>query len=187
MAKKKSKSKKSSGKKRSTKKNQFVNTDKLMGLAAMAWGMPKLEAQLNKIDAYNKLSPKVKAGIKVVAGEWLPHQSFAKNIGNPAIRQGAGDAMIYEGLKELLSSLGVSGLAGDKRKVRGNEYLAVSIEGLNDTDIIHEDVLSDDMNGADDLDTVNDDMGEEVIADDMSDDFEIGEDDLSTVNDDLDL
>lgn len=188
MAKKKKKSGGSKKKGSSKKKGELFNTSQLLGCAATAFVLPKLD----KIGFYNKLDPKLKAAALILAPGFLMEQGFVKNaIGDPRMRNAIGDSMIYEGTKALMSSFGIAGLAGDRRP-KGNEFLAVSIEGLQDGEEIHEDVLSDDMSddfgedihGDGDLSTVNDDM-----SDDLGDDFgdDVSGDDLSAVNDDFDV
>lgn len=188
MAKKKTK-KKSSKKKSSGKKsggmNDFLNFSKLIGMAGGAFG----SVQLKKVAAFTKLDPKLQAAIKIGAGEWLPKQSFAKGvIGDDAIRQGAGDALIYEGVKELMAGFGIAGMSGN-RKPKGNEFLAVSIEGIEDAGAVSEDILSADEYdiGEDDIDTVNEDiLGDDMDGDDdMGEDGMEGDDDISTVNEDI--
>lgn len=180
MAKKKAKKK--IGKKSSRKKSTsggLLNTNKLIGFAGAAFG----QTQLKKIDFFNKLDPKMQAGAKILGGEFLQNQDFVKkSLPNDDMRRAIGDGLIYEGVKELMSSFGIAGVGRDKRKVRGNEFLAVSIEGLEDKDIdtVNEDVLADDELGddyeiGDDIDTVNEDV---LSEDDLGDD-------LDTVNEDV--
>lgn len=178
MAKKKTAKKKSGSKKSSRKSSTggFINTNKLIGFAGSAFA----NVQLKKVSFIQKLDPKLQAGAKILAGEFLQNQDFVKkSLPNDDMRRAIGDGMIYEGVKELMGSFGIAGVGKEKRKVRGNEFLAVSIEGLQDIDTVNEDVLSDDELG-DDLDTVNEDIGD----DEINDDYEIG-DDLDTVNDDV--
>ena len=177
MAKKKIK-KRRSGAKRGSKKSgmeNFVDVQKLMGLAAGAFG----NSMIKKIPGTGSLNPKILAAIKIVGGQWLPNQSFAQNLGSPSLRNGIGDALIYEGVKDLMAGFGISGL--HNTKPHGNEFLAVSIEGLDDPTNVNDDVLSDDYEigesvlSGDDLSVVN----EDIVNEDMNGD------DLSVVNDDL--
>ena len=176
MAKKKTTKKKSGSKSKKSSTGGLINTNKLIGFAASAFA----NGQLKKLTFLQKLDPKMQAGAKILAGEFLQNQDFVKkSIANDDMRKAIGDGMIYEGVKELMAGFGIAGFK-DKRKVRGNEFLAVSIEGLEDIDTVNDDVLSDDELSddyeiGDDLDTVNEDV--------MSDD-EMG-DDLDTVNDDF--
>ncbi|MEO5350756.1 MAG: hypothetical protein H7836_14095 [Magnetococcus sp. YQC-3] len=190
MAKKKKTTAGKSGKKKSStgggKMAGFVNTNKLIGLAAGAFG----NNLIKKIPGTGKMNPKLLSALKIVGGEWLPKQQFAKSaLQNDAMRQAAGDALIYEGVKELMAGFGIAGMR-QRTKPRGNEFLAVSIEGLDKADEVNADVLAEDefeigeeinedvVNG-DDLDTVNEDI---LGEDDMNEDI-LG--DIDTVNDDV--
>jgi len=181
MVKKKIVAKKSTKKKSSSKKsggmNDFVNVSKLLGMAGGAFG----NVQLEKITGFNTLDPKMKAGIKIIGGQYLPNMGAAKNvIKDDSLRNGIGDALIYEGVKELMSSFGIAGINGGGRMPKGNEFLAVSIEGLLDAGAVSEDILAADeydIGDDDDISTVN----EDILNDD-----ELGmDDDLSAVNEDI--
>lgn len=184
MAKKKTTKKK--GKKgKSTKSKMsmgsFVDVNKLMGMAAGAYG----NTLIKKIPGTGSLNPKILAAAKILGGQWLPNQSFAKGaLANDSMRNGIGDALIYEGVKDLMAGFGISGL--HRSKPRGNEFLAVSIEGLDDAANVNADVLAADEYDigesvlSDDLNAVNDDLS--TVNDDMNDDIS---DDLDSVNDDM--
>ena len=141
---------------------QFVDTQKLLGMAGSAF----LQVQMKKIPALQKLDPKIQAGIKIIAGQYLPNMQMAKNaIKSDSLRNGIGDGLIYDGIKELLSSFGIAGIQHPmRRRPKPNEFLAVSVEGLEDPSNVSEDVLA---------------------GDEMGDDYEIGGDDLSVVNEDI--
>jgi len=178
--KKKSVAKKTTKKKSSSKKsggmNDFVNVSKLLGMAGGAFG----NVQLEKINGFNTLDPKMKAGIKIIGGQYLPNMGVSKNaIKDDSLRNGIGDALIYEGVKELMSSFGISGINGGGRMPKGNEFLAVSIEGLEDAGAVSEDILA-----ADEYDIGNDDDISAVNEDILGDD-DMGDDDLSAVNEDI--
>lgn len=181
MAKKK-KSKKGGKRKGGGSKAGIFDTDKLIGFAAAKFANSKL---VPKVAAFTKLDPKIQAAAKIFAGGWLPKQSFVSSVGSPGMRQAVGDGLIYEGVSELMTSFGVAGLKST-RKVHGNHYLGVSVEGLEDAEKVSEDVIQHDEHmsvladdyeiGADDLSTVNDDInGEDIstVNDDMGDDFQM--------------
>jgi hypothetical protein len=175
-----------SGSSKGGKMAGFVNVNKLMGMAGGAFA----NSMVKKIPGTANLNPKILAALKIVGGEMLPNQAFAKNaINNDALRNGFGDALIYEGVKELMAGFGISGMK-PKSRPRGNEFLAVSIEGIDDAEAVNADVLAEDeyeigeeinediVNG-DDIDTVNEDiLGEDDINEDMGDD-------IDTVNEDI--
>ena len=194
MAKKKKtraggKLRKSGGNKSGGKMAGFVNVNKLLGMAGGAFA----NSMVKKIPGTANLNPKILAALKIVGGEMLPQQSFAKNaIANDSLRNGFGDALIYEGVKELMAGFGISGMK-PRTRPRGNEFLAVSIEGIDDAESVSEDVLAQDeydigeeinediVNG-DDLDTVN----EDILGDDLDTvNEDILGDDLDTVNEDI--
>ncbi len=182
MAKKKTTAKKKGGtnKKGSSKSGNIVNTNKLIGFAAAAFG----NVQLKKLEFFTKLDPKMQAGAKILLGEFGQNQDFVKkSITNDDMRRAVGDGLIYEGVKELMAGFGIAGVGKDKRKVRGNEFLAVSIEGLEDVNSVNEDVMADDELG-DDYEIGDDAVNEDVMADDDMGDDEMG-DDLDTVNEDV--
>ena len=181
MAKKKKSTKKKSGKKSSRKSGGLFDTNKLIGQAATAFG----HNQLQKIKFFANLDPKMQGAAKILLGDWIPKQSIVNSVGNPVMRQAAGDALMYEGVKELMSSFGIAGVGNLKRKVRGNEFLAVSIEGLDDVASVNEDVVNDDLLNSDDLNAVNDDgMDDDGMDDDGMDDNGMDDDSL---NDDLEV
>ena len=186
MAKKKttktSKRRRSSKRSSKTSMGSFVDVQKLMGLAAGAFA----NSMVKKIPGTAALNPKILAAAKIVGGQMLPNMAMAKNaIGNDSLRNGFGDALIYEGVKELMAGFGISGLTPTKPK--GSEFLAISIEGLDDPTNVNEDIkISDEYEigesflSGEDLSIVNDDMNE-----DMNEDLSVVNEDLSIVNDDL--
>jgi hypothetical protein len=173
------KSRKRGGNKGGSKMGGFVDVNKLMGLAGGAFA----NSMVKKIPGTANLNPKILAALKIVGGQMLPNQQFAKSaIANDSLRNGFGDALIYEGVKELMAGFGISGMR-QRTKPRGNEFLAVSIEGLDNAQQVSEDVLSDDeYDIGDDLDTVN----EDVLSDDLDTvNEDVLSDDLDTVNEDV--
>lgn len=178
MAKKKKTVKRSKGK-RSTKSKtgDFVNLMKIGGMAAVAFGKPKLD----ELEFIKSLDPKLKAAGYIVLGEYLPKNSSVKGmIKDESLARGAGDALIYEGVKELMTSFGIAGINEHSAVLAGDDELAVAIEGLNDDDL-------DTVNGDDDLDAVNGDDDDDLLSGDDDDDLLSGDDDeLASVNGDDD-
>lgn len=190
MANKKKTGKKTSGKKRSTKSKGMIDVNQLIGTAAGVFVVRKL---VPKIPGTGNLDPKIMAAGKIFLGQWLPKQDFAKKaLANDGIREGVGTALVVSGVTDLLEGFGIAGLR-KRTKPRGNEFLAVSIEGLEKADDVSEDVLGDDELGeddyeiGDDLDTVNDDeMGDDDMGDDLDTvNEDVLGDDLDTVNEDV--
>jgi len=160
----------------------FVDTQKLLGMGASAF----LQVQLKKIPALQKLDPKIQAGIKIIAGQYLPNMQMAKNtIKSDSLRNGIGDGLIYDGVKELLSSFGIAGIQHPmRRRPKPNEFLAVSVEGLDDPNSVSEDILAGDEMG-DDYE-IGDDMGGDDLSA-VNEDILAGDDDISSVNGDDDI
>ena len=184
--KKKATSKKKGGGKKSKKgMGDFVDVQKLLGMGGAAFVNGKL---IPKIPGTANLNPKILAAGKILGGQFIGSSQTTKNfLSNDSMRNGLGDGIIYEGVKELMAGFGIAGVGQDaiNRKPKGNEFLAVSIEGLEDAGAVSEDILSADEYdiGEDDLSTVNEDILGEEMGEDMGED--IGEDDLSTVNEDI--
>lgn len=176
MAKKKKTVKRSKGK-RSTKSKtgDFINVMKLAGMAGVAFGKPKLD----EMEFIKSLDPKLKAAGYVVLGEYLPKMPAIKNmVKDENLLRGAGDALIYEGVKELMTSFGIAGLNEHQGVLAGDDELAVAIDGLDDIDSV---------NGDDDIDSVNGDDDDDLLSGDEDDlDSVNGDDEIDSVNGDDD-
>ncbi len=174
MAKKKT-TKKPAKKKSGTKKSKtgdFVNLMKLGGMAAVAFGKPKIDA----IGFVAGLDPKLKAAGYILLGEYLPKQSAIKNmVKDESLLRGAGDALIYEGVKELMTSFGIAGVDEQTTVLSGDDELAIALEGIDDIDTVN----------GDDLDTVNGDDDDDLLSG-LDDDIDTvnGDDDLDSFNGD---
>lgn len=154
MAKKKKATKK---KKSSFGKSIKQNFDlaKLGGMAGGVWGGTKLD----DLEFISTWDPKLKAVAKIALGEYGQKQSMIRNlVKNDSIVRGAGDALSVQGITELLTELGfISGVGN----LKDDDDLVVVIDGIDDLDVVNEDVLGDD-----DLDVVN----EDILGDDDDDD-----------------
>ena len=112
---------------------------------------------LNKIIPSN-ISPQVSAIGKIAVGTFLP--MIAKEGKAKMAMNNIGSGFIAVGTYELLKNLGViSGVGAD---VKDSDVLAVAIEGIDDVDFetMGENVLGEDVLGAEDIPVVN---GEEDI------------------------
>lgn len=161
-----------------TKKKQAFNITKLAGLAGGVWSAPQIDRLL---DMVNITDPKMKAGAKVFAGEFLPKQKFIKDIvKNDVITSSVGDGISAMGLAQIMKEFGLAEdvLGADDMEDFDEKFdLSVVIEGLDDTE---EDLYGDDDDEGDDLDTVNEDvLGALDDLDTVNeDDYDDEEDDL---------
>ena len=161
MAKKKTTGKK---KKRSSSSKgglkDIINFNELIGMAGGSFADKKGIDTLIPED----WDPKMKAGAKIFGIGWLMKQDFVKNlIKDEGMRNGAKAAIQVHGVDELMEEFNIAGMGDDA----DDAELAVVIEGVEDVD-----TDDDDMGGDDDLDVVN----EDVLGDD---------DDLDVVNEDV--
>lgn len=158
MAKKKAKStkKKSSGG-RSGK--QSFDLAKLGGMAGAVFGNDKLD----EMEFMTSLDPKLAAVGKIVIGEYAPKQDFLrKMVKNDSLLRGAGDGLAVLGIKDLMTEMGLIQGVGN---TQDDDDLVVVIEGIDDLDIVNEDILGED----EDMDVVN----EDILGDDDDEDEDI--------------
>ena len=114
------------------------------------------------------INDKIVSGGKVALGLALPMLSKEGKTKN--LLSGVGNGMIAVGVVELLNSFGVlNGLGAND-----DEMLVVSLDGIDDLNVI---------NGMDDLNVVNG-LGDDVLGDDVLADMEMSGDDDDDDDDD---
>ena len=114
------------------------------------------------------INDKIVSGGKIALGLALPMLSKEGKTKN--LLSGVGNGMIAVGVVELLNSFGVlNGLGAND-----DEMLVVSLDGIDDLNVI---------NGMDDLNVVNG-LGDDVLGDDVLADMEMSGDDDDDDDDD---
>jgi len=162
--KKKSKSKgKSKLKGRSSKS---FDLNKLLGLAVGIYGGYKI----NDLSFLSSWDPKLISVGKIALGEMGQNQPMIKNLlKNDGATKGAGDGLTSVGMTELLRELGlISGMGN----LRDDDEIFIALDGIDDIDVVNEDVLGDD----DDIDVINEDVlgDDDEMFDDEEDEGEGG-------------
>lgn len=164
MAKKKAnKTGKKKGSSRKSGGAMGFDLTKIGGIAGGVFAGKKLD----ELEMLSTWDPKMKAVAKIALGEFGQKQSFVRNaIKNDNLLRGVGDGLIAQGATELMTEMGF--IQGDNSALEDDDELVVVIDGVDDLDVVNEDVLGDD----DDLDVVN----EDVLGDDDDDDDDDNDD-----------